>query len=95
MENLKNYRMIKVNYVSPTNERGSRIKIYETARYNDQKTESKTFSYDYVIGDVQRQGFDVLKRNGFKVVCTASDKDNYIFLCDNWADDFLKISDLK
>jgi len=95
MENLRNYRMIKVTYVSPTNERGSRIKLLETARYNDKKTESKTFSYDYAIGDVQKQGFEVLKKNGFKVVCTASDKDNYIFLCDNWADDFLQISDLK
>lgn len=95
MENLRNYRMIKITYVSPTNERGSRIKLIEPARYNDQKTESKTFSYDYAIGDVQKQGFEVLKRNGFQVMCTASDKDHYIFLCDNWADDFLKVSDLK
>lgn len=95
MENLRNYRIIKVTFVAPTNNLGARIKIYETARYNNDKNESKIFSYDYGIGDIQKQGFEIIKNNGFNVICTASDKDNYIFICDNWADDFKKVSELK
>jgi len=90
-----NYRMIKVTYVSPTNTRGSRIKLYETKRYNDDTTQSKIFSYDYSIGDVSEQAFQILVRNGFNVICRASELDNYVFLCDNWADDFKQIKDLK
>lgn len=92
---LKNLRMIKVSFLSPTNYNGSRIKIYEKKRYNDQKTESKIFGYDYAIGDVQQQAIEILQRNGFNIVCRASEFDNYVLMCDNWGEDFKKISELK
>lgn len=92
---IQNLRMIKVSFLSPTNSRGARIKIYETNRYNDEKTESKVFSYDYRIGDVQQQAFEILQANGFNVICRASEYGNYILLCDNWGEDFKKVYELK
>lgn len=92
---IENLRMIKVSFLSPTNSRGARIKIYETNRYNDEKTESKVFSYDYKIGDVQQQAFEILQANDFNVICRASEYSNYILLCDNWGEDFKKVSELK
>jgi hypothetical protein len=91
----QNLRMIKVSFLSPTNSRGSRIKIYETNRYNDEKTQSKIFSYDYRIGDVQQQAFEILQANDFNVICRASEYGNYVLLCDNWGEDFKQINELK
>jgi len=87
--------MIKVCYVPPTNTRGTMIKIFETKRYNDQKTQSKKFSYDYQIGDVAEQAFDILVRNGFNVIGRASQLDYYVFFCDNWSNEFIEVKDLK
>ena len=92
---VENLRQIKVKYLAPTNYSGSRIKIYEPKRYYDDKTTSKVYSYDYEIGDVMEQAYQILVNNGFNVVCRASELENYIFLCDNWADEFIKIKDLK
>lgn len=91
----QNLRMIKVSFLAPTNARGARIKIYETNRYNDEKTQSKIFSYDYRIGDVQQQAFEILQANDFNVICRASEYGNYVLLCDNWGEDFKQINELK
>ncbi len=90
-----NYRMIKVCHVPATNTMESRIKIFETNRYNDTKTESKMFGYDYEIGDVQEQAFTILQRNGFNPVCRASEAGYYVILCNNWGEDFKSVKDLK
>ena len=92
---IQNLRMIKVSFLSPTNSRGARIKIYETNRYNDEKTESKVFSYDYRIGDVQQQAFEILQANDFNVICRASEYGISTLLCNNWGEDFKKVSELK
>ena len=89
-----NYRQIKVTFVGPTNTRGSRIKIYEPIRYSDEKVKSKIFSYDYSIGNVEDQAFKILSENGFNIVGRASDLDNYIFLCNNWGEDFKQVNEL-
>ena len=92
---LPNYRQIKVKYLPATNSSGSRVKIYEPKRYNDDKTTSKTFGYSYEFGDIMEQSYQILTANGFNVISRASEQQNYIFLCDNWADEFKQISDLK
>lgn len=92
---LPNLRMIKVTYKGPTNTRGSRVQISEDARFNEDRASVKTFSYDYATGDVCQQGLDILTANGFNVVARSGNKDYYIFLVDNWGDDFKKVSDLK
>jgi hypothetical protein len=92
---IKNLRMIKVSFLTPTNSRGARIKIYETNRYNDEKTQSKVFGYDYRIGDVQQQAFEILQANDFNVICRASEYGVSVLLCDNWGEDFKQINELK
>ena len=92
---VPNFRVIRVSFLGATNNSGSRIKLSEVKRYNDDKTKSKIFSYDYRIGDTMEQAFEILVRNGWNIVCRASDNDAYMFLCDNWAEDFKKIEDLK
>ncbi len=90
-----NLRMIRAEYYGPTNTRGSRVKIYEPSRDNRSTNEAKFFSYCYATGDIMEQAYQVLKRNGWNVICRASDKNGYVFLCDNWANEFNTIKDLK
>jgi len=92
---VENYRQIKVKYISPTNSKASRVKIYEPKRHNYDKTESKTFSFCYQTGCIMEQAYKILIDNGFKIIARASENENYIFLCDNWGEDFKKVSELK
>ena len=92
---VQNLRQIKAKFLPPTNFSGARIKIYEPKRYYEDNVQSKIYSYSHEIGDVMEQSYRILISNGFNVVCRASENDNYIFLCDNWADEFIKISELK
>ena len=89
---IKNTRAIEVKFLSPTNNRGARIKI--TDNYVDKK-ESKIFSYCYRTGNVLQQAINILQFNGANVVCRAYNKDNYIINIDNWADEFININKLK
>jgi hypothetical protein len=95
LNDLQNYRNINVRYISPTNHKGARICIEEKKRYNDDKTKRKYFPYCYKTGNVQKQGFNVLVKGGFNVVCYTSTYDNYIFIVNNWGENFIKVSDLK
>ena len=88
---VKNYRQIKIKYISPTNHRGSRICIYEPKRYNTDKTETVYLSYDYSIGCIQEQAYKYLIDKGFNIVAKASEFENYIFFADNWAEDFREL----
>ena len=92
---MQNFRIIKVSFLSPTNYTGSRIKIYETKRFNDEKTQSKIFSYDYKFGNSLEQALEILKNNGFNIIGTGSEFNNYYIICDNWGEDFKQIKDLK
>ena len=92
---LPNYRMFKATFVSPTNYRGSRVKIFETTRSNDKKTESKIFSYDYQFNGVFDQAQAILERNGLKVVCTGSEVNYYLFMVDSWAEEYKTVKELK
>ena len=89
---IKNTRAIEVNFLSPTNYRGARIKL--TDNYIDKK-ESKIFSYCYKTGNVLQQAINILKFNGANIVCRASHKDKYIVNIDNWGNEFLNINNLK
>lgn len=91
LNEVSNYRQIKIKYISPTNFRGSRLCIYEPKRYNADKTKRVYLSYDYAIGCIQEQAFKYLTDKGFKIVAKASEFENYIFFADNWADEFIEI----
>ena len=88
---VKNYRQIKIKYISPTNHRGSRLCIYEPKRYNTDKTEKVYLSYDYSIGCIQKQAYQYLIDKGFNIVAKSSEFENYIFFADNWAEDFREL----
>ena len=92
---VPNMRQICATWLPATNTRDTRVKIFEPARGNDERQSFKVFSYDYQFNSVQEQAYAILLRNGVKVVCRASDKDKYIFLCDSWGEDFKAIKDLK
>ena len=92
---VQNLRQIKVKFISPTNLRGARVKIYEPKRYKDDSTQSKTFSYSYDYGDIHEQAYKILISNGWNVICSASEVNEYIFLCDNWGEDFKSINELN
>ena len=92
---VQNLRQIKVKYISPTNNKAAKVKIYEPKRYKDDSTQSKTFSYSHKYGDIKEQAFEILKSNGWNVICSASEVNGYIFLCDNWGEDFKEISELS
>jgi len=91
LNEVSNYRQIKIKYISPTNSRGSRLCIYEPKRYNTDKTEKVYLSYDYSIGCIQEQSFQYLTEKGFNIVAKASEFENYIFFADNWADEFREL----
>ena len=91
LNDVSNYRQIKVKYIGPTNTRGSRVCIYEPKRYNNDKTEKVYLSYDYSTGCIQQQAYNYLVSKGFKIVAKASELENYIFLADNWADEFREL----
>lgn len=91
---VPNYRNINAYYVSPTNTRGARVCIEEKNTYSGNKTTRKYFSYCYKTGDVQKQGFNILQAGGFNVMARSGDVNKYIFLVDNWGEDYIKISDL-
>ena len=91
LNEVSNYRQIKIKYISPTNFRGSRLCIYEPKRYNADKTEKVYLSYDYSIGCIQEQAFKYLQEKGFNIIAKASEFENYIFFADHWADEFREI----
>ena len=91
LNDVSNYRQIKVKYLGATNTRGSRICIYEPKRYNNDTTQRVYLSYNYALGCIQRQTYNYLIDKGFNIVAKASELENYIFLADNWADEFREL----
>lgn len=90
--NIPNLRVFKVKYIAPTNTRGSRVEIRETKRFNGQKDDKVTLSYDYQIGDVLEQALQYLDSKGFEIVARGSEYNHYYVLADSWGEDF---KDLK
>ena len=95
LSNYVNTRMIEATYVPMTNERGERIKIFERARYSGDRMKSKVFSYDYEYCDVSTQALSKLEAAGFNIVCRSSTPSSFVFLCHNWADEYIEIKDIK
>jgi len=94
LNEVPNYRVIKATFVCPTNTLGSRVKLFESPRYNDQKTEAKVFSYDYQYDNVSDQAMAILERNDMKVICRGAESNHYYFMCDNWGPEFKHVKDL-
>jgi|TARA_R110000824_G_scaffold132050_1_gene294332 hypothetical protein len=91
LNQISNYRQIKIKYIGCTNIRGSRLCIYEPKRYNDDTTQRVYLPYSSRIGCIQEQAFQYLQEKGFNIIAKASEFENYIFFADNWADEFREL----
>jgi len=80
-----------VKFLGATNNKGSRVKISEIKRYQEQKNNSITLDYNYQIGDVLSQGLEYLEKKGAKIVGYSSTVNEYLIFCDNWSDEYLTL----
>ena len=76
-----NTRVITCKYLGPTNNQGSRIKLYD--RHFKQ---SVTISYNYEFSNAVEGAVDYLLKLGFDVIGMNSSavKDEYIIIINNW-----------
>lgn len=86
---VTNTRAIKVKFMPPTTHKGARVKI--TDDYLAERKQSIVLSYDYEIADVAKQAFKFLTDKGFDVVCRASDENQYLFMVNNWSENYLTL----
>lgn len=79
-ENLHQRRVYKVKYYSPTNTKGSRIKLT-----NLNTLESTFYSYDYRFNNIIDMAKDIIenKLTYLKVKETFNDKENYYLIANN------------
>jgi hypothetical protein len=64
---MKNFHIIGVQFIGPSNSRGSRIKI-SSYRFGD----SITVPYDYTYNSALDQASNLLKRLGYNVIGTGA-----------------------
>jgi len=92
MENqVKNMRAIRVKYLPPTNNKGSRIKLTEQMY---QTADTVTLSYDYAIGNGTEQAIKYLQNKGINILGKSDVKGETILFSDSWQkgnDDFITI----
>jgi len=86
---IENTRAIKVKYIPCTNTRGARVKL--TDDYLSERKQSVYLSYDYEVSDVAKQALEFLIDKGFNVVARASNVNEYLFMVNNWNDDYLTL----
>lgn len=89
MFNLPHYRSITVTFYGATTHKGARIKISD-----HRQKESIFLPYDYQIGDINIQAYNVLTTFGWNVVGFTSDDNNTTFICDNWDANFLSVKNI-
>tara|TARA_R110002051_G_scaffold285155_1_gene347373 strand:- start:3 stop:299 length:297 start_codon:yes stop_codon:yes gene_type:complete len=93
---IQNFRQIRVKYYPPTNHRNARVKIYEPSRYSgdeDRKKEMNIFinNDEYMMKDAQKY----LQSKGFTIIGQGNSINEGVFLCDNWAEDFIEVNGTK
>ena len=90
---LPHHRVLEVKYLYETNNKPARIKITDRNRFYEQKTQSKTFSFDGE--NVLQQAYDILTKNGWSVVGRGSKFDCFYLFVDNWGENYLELKNLK
>ena len=92
MENqVKNMRAIRVKYLPPTNNKGSRIKLTEQMY---RTADTITLSYDYAIGNGTEQAIKHLQSKGINILGKSNIKGETILFSDSWQmgdNDFITI----
>jgi hypothetical protein len=67
---MKNFHIIKVKYLGPTNTKGSRVKMV-----SERFVSSKTISYDYKFNSAVDMAADWLTNTGFNIIGQAEGTD--------------------
>ena len=62
-----------------------------TDDYLSERKQSVYLSYDYEISDEAKQALEFLINKGFNVVARASNANEYLFMVNNWNDDYLTL----
>ena len=92
MENyVKNMRAIRVKYLPPTNNKGSRMKLTEQMY---QTSDTVTLSYDYAIGNGTEQAIQYLQNKGINLIGKSDVQGETILFSDSWQigdNDFINI----
>ena len=60
---MKNFHILKVKYLSPTNYKGARVKIT-----SERFEQSKIISYDYSKNSIKDMAIDWLEKEGFEII---------------------------
>jgi hypothetical protein len=90
-DSVPNYRKIKFKYIPSTNHRGSRISVYEKARWNRDKTRRIYLSNSNEYNTIDEQVFNYLKNKGFNVVGKSYENEYGLFFVDNWGEEFIDL----
>ena len=93
---VNNYRKIKFKYTPPTNHRGARISVYESARWNGDKTKRIYLSSEneYNLAPAE-QVFNYLKDKGFNIIGKGYENEYGLFFVDNWGEDYIEVDGTK
>lgn len=78
-QDMKNYHVLKVAYLGPTNFKGSRVKIT-----SERFEQSKTISWNYSFNSSYDIAADWLKNNGFDLLGIAEGKDCYYIISETF-----------
>lgn len=92
---LLNFRVIKVKSLPATKNLGSRIKLFENRINSEGEKESKVFSYDYSIGNINEQAYHILRLNGMNPLIRGNEGEVGVFICDNYGANYKSLKQLK
>ena len=90
---IPNLRQIKVKAIPPTSHRGMRVCIYEPKRFYSQSVDRVYLPPNDV--NIMYQAIEYLEAKGFNIINRASEHGEYIFLCDNWAEEYVNLKGEK
>lgn len=91
---IPNFRLIKAEYLPMTNTKPVRLKLSEEPRAQSDKKQSVILPAN--TGEhLNEYAFKILTENGFNVVSRASTKDAIYFQCNNWAEDYIHLSEIE
>jgi len=97
MEKAPNLRTIFVSYHGfKPDGTGPFVKFTDRYVHNSERVKTKIVYMDnhvdeYLNDFAQRK----LTESGFNVVSRSTTKDEFLFHCDNWGDDFKEVTDIK
>jgi len=79
LNNVPNFHVIKVTYLSVTETKGSRVSL-KSERY----TSRKIIDYNYTLNGTLEIAKDYIFKNGFNIIGTAEGKDCYYIITDTF-----------